>query len=48
MYWYYPKEATCQKRKIVIRQFLRYHAFKLKVDAGRTDNSALEKFGCRI
>ena len=58
MHWYHPKEATCQKRKKVIRQFLRNQAFNLKVDDGRrtdgrrtydgrtTDESALEKLRC--
>ena len=36
MHWYHPKEATCQKRKKVIRQFLRNQAFNWKVDDGRT------------
>ena len=52
MHWYHPKEATCQKRKKVIRQFLRNQAFNWKVDDGRrttdgqTDESALEKLRC--
>ena len=51
MHRYHPKEATCQKRKKVIRQFLRNQAFNWKVDDdGRrrrtTDESALEKLRC--
>ena len=57
MHWYHPKKATCQKRKKVIRQFLRNQAFNRKVDDdgrrrttddGRrtTDESALEKLRC--
>ena len=44
MHWYHPKEATCQNRKTVIRQFLRNQAFNWKVDNGQrrmtTDESA--------
>ena len=35
MHWYHPKEATCQKRQKVIKQFLRNQAFNWKVDDGR-------------
>ena len=55
MHWYHPKEATCQKRKKVIKQFweIKHLIEKLTKDDdddGRrrrtTDESALEKLRC--
>ena len=37
VHWYLPKEASCHKRKIVIRPFLRNHNFKWKVDETTTE-----------
>ena len=57
VHWYLPNKAPCQRRKKVIKQFLRNKYFKWRVDDGRrrrtdddgrttTDESALEKLRC--
>ena len=47
MHWYHPKEATCHKRKKVIRQFLRNQAFNWKVDDGRRTTTTTTDDGRR-